>query len=147
MYIYFDAEGSQGIPDTVSHCKYKSSIRRCMRQNQDSRLYGLYTGAPYTFLFSHYVLIVKYQLIFSYRVRTKRNEESLWFGFRLFPVKRWGQDLYTIANKITQRINSCFIWAHSEIHFASTKRTLSIRLSCGTKMNCIAVPSRWSPYL
>jgi hypothetical protein len=147
MYIYFDAEGSQGIPDTVSHFKYKSSIRRCMRQIQNSILYGLDTGATFTFLLSQYVSIVKYQLIFRYRVWTKRNEESLWFGLRLFPAKWWGQYLYPIANKITQRNNSCFIWTHSEIPFASMKRTLSIRLSRGTKMNCIAVPSRWSHYL
>jgi hypothetical protein len=146
MYICFDAKGSQGIPDTASHCKYKSSIRRCMRQNQGSILYGLDTGVPYTFLFTHDVSIVNYQLIFRYRVRTKRNEESLWFGLRLFPVKRWGQYLYPIANKITQRNNSCFIWTRSEIPFASTKRILSIRLSRGTKMNCIAVPSWWSHY-
>jgi hypothetical protein len=44
--------------------------------------------------------------------------------------------LYPIANKITQRINSCFVWTHSEIPFASMKRTLSIRFSLGTKRNC-----------
>jgi hypothetical protein len=55
MYNYFDAEGSQGTPDTVSHYKYKRSTRRWMRQNQGSILCCLYTGVPYTFLFSYYV--------------------------------------------------------------------------------------------
>jgi hypothetical protein len=73
MYIYFYAEGGQGILDTVPHCK------RRMQQNQGSYiLYCLDTRAPYTFLFSHYVSIIKYLLIFRYRVRTKHFEESLW---------------------------------------------------------------------
>ena len=43
MYNYFDAEGSQVTPDTLSHYEYKRSIRRCMRHNQGSILvlYGL----------------------------------------------------------------------------------------------------------
>jgi hypothetical protein len=53
MYSYFDAEGSQVTPDTVSHYKYKRGTRRCMRQNQGSILvhvlHGLDTGAPYLF--------------------------------------------------------------------------------------------------
>jgi hypothetical protein len=97
MYNYFDAESSQGTPDTVSHSNYKRNIRRCMLQNQGGILYGLDTGAPYPFLFS---LMYKCQLIFRYRVRTKRIMESLWFGLRLFLNKCWGQLLYPIgANK------------------------------------------------
>ena len=51
MYNYFDAEGSQVTPDTLSHNEYKRSIRRCMRHNQGSILvlYGLDTGAPNLF--------------------------------------------------------------------------------------------------
>jgi hypothetical protein len=81
-------------------------------------LWFVYRGPLYIFVLTYYVSIVKYLLIIRYRVRTKRNEESLWFGLRLFPVKRRGQYLYPIANKITQRNNSCFIWTHSEIPFA-----------------------------
>jgi hypothetical protein len=54
MYNYFDAKGSQVTPDTVSHYKYKQSIRRCMRQNQGSILvlYG-----SLSFLFSYGIFI------------------------------------------------------------------------------------------
>jgi hypothetical protein len=82
MYSYFEAEGSQVTPDTVSHYKYKRSIRRCMRQNQGSILvhvlYGLDTGAPYLFC-SH-------NNWYFYREWQQKGMESLWFELRLFPL-------------------------------------------------------------
>jgi hypothetical protein len=84
MYNYFDAEGSQVTPDTLSHYQYKRSIRRCMRQNQGSIivLYGLDTGAPNIFC-SH----INW---YFYREWEQKGMESLWFELRLFPIKYWG---------------------------------------------------------
>jgi hypothetical protein len=83
---YFDAESSQGTPYTASHGIYKSAASdgACVK-----------TKALYFVVWIQGFLIpfpshIKYQLIhvhvFRYRVRTKRNEESLWFGLRLFPI-------------------------------------------------------------
>jgi hypothetical protein len=48
--------------------------------------------APYPFLLPYV-----YQSIFIHKVRIKRDKESLWFGLRLFPIKYWGQHMYTIS--------------------------------------------------
>jgi hypothetical protein len=70
----------------------------------------VWTRAPYPSLFS---LMYKYQLIFRYRVRTKRSEESLWFGLRLFLNKCWGQHLYPIGTNKQNNMNQILL--HLEV--------------------------------